>query len=405
MTTFAELGVPEKLVANLTSRGIVAPFPIQATSIPDALAGRDILGRAPTGSGKTLAFGLPLMARVARAAARRPRALVLAPTRELAEQIARELGTLGEAGERWVFAVYGGVGYEFQRRQLQRGVDILVATPGRLTDLIEQRWVSLADVDIVVVDEADRMADMGFLPQVRALLDQTDPGRQTLLFSATLDGDVAELIRRYQNDPARHEVVEAEDHGDAAHYFWRVEHSERVETTARIVDSSMPSIVFTRTRHGADRLTQQLDRMGVAAAAIHGGRSQGQRTRALAEFASGRVKALVATDVAARGIHVDGVASVVHFDLPADPKDYLHRSGRTARAGSTGVVVSLVINDQVPTARHIQRSVGLPDRVQDPGEDWLTGETGGRVGTVAVGDRVDQRSGRARRRNPARRRR
>jgi superfamily II DNA/RNA helicase len=382
MTTFADLGVPEKLVANLAARGIVEPFPIQAASIPDALTGRDILGRAPTGSGKTLAFGLPLMARVAQAEVKRPRALVLAPTRELAEQIAQEL-----------------------RRQLNRGVDILVATPGRLTDLIEQRWVSLADVDIVVVDEADRMADMGFLPQVRTLLDQTNPDRQTMLFSATLDGDVGELIRRYQNDPARHDVVEAEDHGDASHYFWRVAHADRVETTARIVDSSMPSIVFTRTRHGADRVAEQLDRMGVSAAAIHGGRSQGQRTRALAAFASGRVKALVATDVAARGIHVDGVASVVHFDLPADPKDYLHRSGRTARAGSTGVVVSLVINDQVSAARHIQRSVGLPERVQDPGEDWLTGETGGRVGTIAVGKAVERTAGRSRRRNPARGRR
>jgi superfamily II DNA/RNA helicase len=405
MTTFADLGVPEKLVANLAARGIVEPFPIQAASIPDALTGRDILGRAPTGSGKTLAFGLPLMARVAQAEVKRPRALVLAPTRELAEQIAQELGTLGESGGRWVFAIYGGVGYEFQRRQLNRGVDILVATPGRLTDLIEQRWVSLADVDIVVVDEADRMADMGFLPQVRTLLDQTNPDRQTMLFSATLDGDVGELIRRYQNDPARHDVVEAEDHGDASHYFWRVAHADRVETTARIVDSSTPSIVFTRTRHGADRVAEQLDRMGVSAAAIHGGRSQGQRTRALAAFASGRVKALVATDVAARGIHVDGVASVVHFDLPADPKDYLHRSGRTARAGSTGVVVSLVINDQVSAARHIQRSVGLPERVQDPGEDWLTGETGGRVGTIAVGKAVERTAGRSRRRNPARGRR
>jgi superfamily II DNA/RNA helicase len=344
------------------------------------------------------------MSRVAQAAPKRPRALVLAPTRELAEQIAQELGTLGEAGGRWVFAIYGGVGYEFQRRQLNRGVDILVATPGRLTDLIEQRSVSLADVDIVVVDEADRMADMGFLPQVRALLDQTSPDRQTMLFSATLDGDVGELIRRYQTDPARHDVEEADDHGDASHYFWRVAHADRLETTARIVDSSMPSIVFTRTRHGADRVAEQLDRMGVAAAAIHGGRSQGQRTRALAAFAAGRVKALVATDVAARGIHVDGVASVVHFDLPADPKDYLHRSGRTARAGSTGVVVSLVINDQVSAARHIQRSVGLPERVQDPGEDWLTGVTGGKVGTIAVGKAVERSAG-GRRRNPARGRR
>ena len=327
MTTFAELGVPARLVATLNERSITEPFPIQSAAIPDLIAGRDVLGRAPTGSGKTLAFGLPVITKVAKANSKHPRALILAPTRELAEQISRELTPVAKSAQRWVLAVYGGVGYDFQRRGLKRGTDILVATPGRLIDLIDEGSVSLGDVDIVVVDEADRMADMGFMPQVQKLLDQTARNRQTILFSATLDGDVAELTRRYQNDPVRHEVVGEENHHEAAHYFWRVDHHDRIKRTAEIVGTSTPSIVFTRTRRGADRVASQLERAGVAAAAIHGGRSQSQRNRALNSFTKGRVKALVATDVAARGIHVDGVASVIHFDLPADGKDYLHRCG------------------------------------------------------------------------------
>jgi superfamily II DNA/RNA helicase len=384
MTTFADLGVPESLVARLESSGIKSPFPIQEAAVPDALAGRDILGRAPTGSGKTLAFGLPMLARVERAESRRPRALVLAPTRELADQIAKELTPLAKTVSRWVFAVYGGVSYEPQRRQLRRGVDVLVATPGRLADLVDQGTVSLADVDIVVIDEADRMADMGFMPQVRRLVDQTSSDRQTLLFSATLDGEVAELTRRYQNNAARHEVEGDEDHGDAAHYFWQVNPQDRVRMTAEIITSSTPSIVFTRTRRGAERVARQLSQAGVAAESIHGGRSQGQRTRALAAFSSGRVAALVATDVAARGIHVKGVASVIHFDLPAEPKDYLHRSGRTARAGADGVVVSLVAPEQSRQVHNLQRSVGLGHATHDPAADWLTGSSGSRLGEVAV---------------------
>ncbi len=392
MTTFTELGVPEKLTRTLANRGITEPFPIQEAAIPDAVRGRDILGRAPTGSGKTLAFGLPLLARVGKSQPRRPKALVLAPTRELAEQISKELIPLGKAVGRWTLAVYGGVGYDFQRRNLRRGTDVLVATPGRLTDLIDEGSVSLADIEIAVVDEADRMADMGFMPQVRRLLDQTSRPRQTVMFSATLDGDTAELTRRYQVDPVRHEVEGADDHGDAVHYFWRVSHHDRVATTAEIVRTSTPTIVFTRTRRGADRVARQLEQAGVKAAAIHGGRSQSQRTRALGAFTTGRVKALVATDVAARGIHVDGVASVVHFDLPADPKDYLHRSGRTARAGADGVVVSLVMGDQVGDARNIQRAVGLPVTIHDPGDDWLTGELGDRLGDAPVETRRPRRT-------------
>jgi superfamily II DNA/RNA helicase len=386
MTTFQDLGVPARLSTDLARRGITTPFPIQRSAIPDLLAGRDVLGRAPTGSGKTLAFGLPLMARVERAEPRHPRALVLAPTRELAHQIGGELTPLGKAIGRWVATIYGGVGYDAQRRRLQRGVDVLVATPGRLIDLLDQGSLFLDGVSIAVIDEADRMADMGFLPQVRRLLDQTPASRQTVLFSATLDGDVAELTRRYQTDPVRHEVSGGDRHADATHYFWQVEHHDRVRTTAEIVDSTSPSIVFTRTRHGADRVADQLDRAGVSAAAIHGGRNQNQRTRALGAFTSGRVKALVATDVAARGIHVDGIASVVHFDLAADAKDYLHRSGRTARAGAGGVVVTLVLGDQLGKTRSLQRSVGLRDRLHRPADDWLTGVQGGRIGEVGVTD-------------------
>ena len=315
MSTFADLGVPARLIEVLAKQSIIEPFPIQEATIPDLMAGRDVLGRAPTGSGKTLAFGLPLVTMVGKATARRPRAMVLAPTRELAEQIARELAPLARVTGRAVAAVYGGVGYEPQRNALRKGADIVVATPGRLADLIDEGAVSLGDVDLVVIDEADRMADMGFMPQVRRLLDKTNPVRQTILFSATLDSDVAALTERYQTDPVRHEVGDNEDHLEAAHYFWRVDASERIDITAEIIESATPTLVFTRTRHGADKVARQLYRMGVKAEAIHGGRSQSQRTRALKAFGDGKVDALIATDVAARGIHVDGITSVVHFDL------------------------------------------------------------------------------------------
>ncbi len=386
MSTFADLGVPARLIAVLNKHSITEPFPIQEATIPDLLSGRDVLGRAPTGSGKTLAFGLPLITRVGKATSRRPRALILAPTRELAEQIARELAPYAKVSGRAVTAVYGGVGYDPQRNALRKGADVLVATPGRLADLIDERTVSLAEVDIVVIDEADRMADMGFMPQVRRLLDQTTTPRQTMLFSATLDSDVASLTQRYQTDPARHEVGDNEDHLEAAHYFWRVDASERIGITAEIIESATPTLVFTRTRHGADKVASQLDRLGVRAAAIHGGRSQSQRTRALKAFGDGKVDALIATDVAARGIHVDGIASVVHFDLPDDHKDYLHRSGRTARAGAAGVVVSLVLADQMNDLRSLQRQVGVHDALHDPDNGWLSAKGGSRVGERPLGE-------------------
>ena len=363
--TFAQLGVPDAICDALTARGITAPFEIQAATLTDALAGRDVLGRAPTGSGKTLAFGIPLIAGAERAQPKRPTALVLAPTRELADQISTELRSI--AGDVRVAAVYGGVGYGPQLKALRRGVDILVACPGRLEDLLAQGEVALNEVRRVVLDEADRMADMGFIPAVRRLLDLTNPARQTVLFSATLDGDVAKLTRDYQVDPVRHEVgEETPDITLASHVFWRVERADRSQVTAEAVNAVWPAIVFCRTRHGSDRVAKQLGRAGIKAAAIHGGRSQGQRTRALADFAKGRVHALVATDVAARGIHVDGVASVIHFDPPEDHKTYVHRSGRTARAGEGGVVVSLVQAEQVKDVRRTQRKVGLDEPVADP---------------------------------------
>lgn len=375
-TTFAQLGLPEPLVASLTSRAITEPFPIQAAAIPDGLAGRDVCGKAPTGAGKTLAFGLPILARVERAGRNRPRALVLAPTRELAEQIKDELSPLAESIGRSVYAIYGGVGYGGQKQAMRRGVDVLVACPGRLEDLIEQGVVDLRDVDIVVVDEADRMADMGFLPAVRRILDQTDDARQTLLFSATLDGDIAVLSKRYQHEPRRHDAPSVETTAvDARHHFWAVDRSERVSHTSDVVEALGSTIVFTRTRRGADRLAKQLSRNGVAAVAMHGGRNQNQRKRALAEFTRGRVKALVATDVAARGIHVDDVAAVVHYDPAGDHKDYLHRSGRTARAGATGVVVSLVTGDQRRDTEKMLRSMDFRAPIESPRVAAL--ETGG----------------------------
>jgi superfamily II DNA/RNA helicase len=372
--TFASLGVPAGLSNVLSSQGLTEPFPIQAATLPDALAGRDVCGRAPTGSGKTLAFGLPVVAAVGAIGhrLRRPAALILVPTRELAAQVERTIAPLAAAANARVVSIYGGVSYGKQRSALQRGVEIVVGCPGRLEDLITQGALVLSDVNMVVIDEADRMADMGFLPAVRRLLDATRSDRQTLLFSATLDGDVDVLIKRYQHDPARHEVVADEEAtGDVVHAFWRAEQSDRAALTAAIVAAHAPAVIFCRTRHGADRLTKRLEAAGVGAAPIHGARSQAQRDRALAAFSAGSLQALVATDVAARGIHVDDVACVIHYDLPADPKDYVHRSGRTGRAGADGIVVSLVGGDQGKLARSMQKQMDLPFVLSAPDLDSL----------------------------------
>lgn len=364
-TSFADLGVPESITKALATHGITEPFAIQAATVADAMAGRDVCGRAPTGSGKTLAFGIPVIARVGKGAPKRPRALILAPTRELADQIAVEMRTF--SGSKSIGIVYGGVGYGPQLKSLRKGVDVLVACPGRLEDLIERGDVSLQDVDIVVLDEADRMADMGFMPAVKRLLNQVSPDRQTVLFSATLDGDVAALTSKYQNDPVRHEVGdETPDITAADHLFWRVPKAERTDLAGEAVLAVWPAIIFCRTRHGSDRLAKQLARRGVKAAAIHGGRSQTQRTRALNDFAKNKVEALVATDVAARGIHVDGVALVIQFDPPEDHKTYIHRAGRTARAGEGGIVLSLVTPEQVKDTRKMQRKADLSQDITAP---------------------------------------
>jgi superfamily II DNA/RNA helicase len=375
--SFADLGVPARLCATLARRGIAEPFPIQAATLPDALAGRDVAGKAPTGSGKTLAFGLAIAAQAAaagRVEPRRPRALVLVPTRELAAQVQRELAALvDERAHGSVAAVYGGVGYGPQRKLLARGVSAVVACPGRLEDLVATGDVRLDRAGLVVLDEADRMADMGFLPAVRRLLDRTPETRQTLLFSATLDGDVDTLVTRYQRDPVHHAVAGPEDAGaEVDHLFWRAPRDQRVALTAGIVQRTGPTIVFTRTRHGADRVSRQLGQAGVKAVAIHGRRTQSQRDQALRQFSTGRAPAMVATDVAARGIHVDGVACVVHFDLPEDPKDYVHRSGRTGRAGATGTVVALVPDDGLRAARALQRAAGRTEAIEPPDLDRLS---------------------------------
>ena len=367
MTTFADLGLPAAITTILKRDGITSPFPIQSAAIPDALAGRDVCGRAPTGSGKTFAFGLPMLVGLERARASRPRALVLVPTRELADQIRSELEPFAKAMGRSIAVIYGGVGYGPQRSALRRGADMVIACPGRLEDLIATGDIKLDDLDVVAIDEADRMADMGFLPAVRRILDLAPRDRQTLLFSATLDGDVKIITDRYQRDARRHEAAPVDNvASDVAHHFWRVERDDRLRQAASIVDRSSSTIVFTRTRHGADRLVKQLAREGIESVALHGGKSQPQRTRALAAFTRGRAKALIATDVAARGIHVDDVASVIHFDPPEDAKAYVHRSGRTARAGATGAVYSFIDRSQTRDANRMIRDLDLPTELGAP---------------------------------------
>jgi superfamily II DNA/RNA helicase len=371
--SFSDLGVSPELVARLRARGIESPFPIQEATLPDALAGRDICGRAPTGSGKTLAFGLALASRPSAASPKRPTALVLVPTRELAAQVERELAALSPDGHRRTIAVYGGTGYTAARNALARGVDTVVACPGRLEDLIAQRTIDLGNVRVVVLDEADRMVDMGFLPAVRRILDRMPAGRQMMLFSATLGREVEGLVREYQSDPVRHDIVADESTlNDVSHLFWNTDREDQLNVTVDLVRKHGRALIFCRTRRGADRLARQLNLAGVRAAAIHGDRSQSQREKALATFADGATKALVATDVAARGIHVEDLPCVVHYDLPADSTDYLHRSGRTGRAGKTGVVVSLVRGEQREAGRALQRSLGLDTRTGErhaaPGE-------------------------------------
>jgi superfamily II DNA/RNA helicase len=380
---FAELGLPAPLVAALSRAGITKPFPIQAATIPDVLAGRDLLGRAATGSGKTMAFGLPLITRLQgqSSAPRRPRGLILVPTRELAMQVNDALTPLAHASGLSVRLVAGGLPINKQISSLERGVDILVATPGRLVDLIERRSCSLADVIVTVLDEADHMADLGFLPVVRRLLDLTPADGQRLLFSATLDGDVATLVEHYLHDPSAHALNSAEASVDTmSHHLFRLEHEAKFEVISQIASRPGRSLLFVRTKHGADRLVKQLGQVGVAAGTLHGGRSQPQRTKALEAFREGSVPVLVATDVAARGIHVDDVSLVLHVDPPQDGKDYLHRSGRTARAGESGTVVLLATPAEERSVRKLMIEAGVRPEQRDvaPGDAHLSAVTGSR---------------------------
>jgi superfamily II DNA/RNA helicase len=381
--SFAELGIAPELVSVLSRRGIDSPFPIQAATIPDALAHRDVLGRGQTGSGKTLAFGLPLVSRLMgrRARSTRPLALVLVPTRELAMQVHDAIEPLGRAGGLRLKVVVGGTSFPKQIDALRRGVEIIVATPGRLSDLIRQGACNLEDVEITVLDEADHMADMGFLPAVTELLDQVKPRGQRLLFSATLDRGVDGLVRKYLDNPVTHSVAPATASVDTMdHHLLLVAHDDKAAVTAEIAGREGRTILFVRTKHGADRLTTVLRRQGVAAGVLHGGRSQNARTKTLAEFREGRTPVLVATDVAARGIHVDDVGLVVHVDPPGDPKDYLHRAGRTARAGETGTVVTLVLPHQEREVDSMTRKAGVkPVRTRvRPGDSGLREVTGAR---------------------------
>jgi superfamily II DNA/RNA helicase len=376
--SFAELGVHPRLVSVMAARGILAPFAIQCRAIPDALTGRDILGRAQTGSGKTLAFGLPLLTRLAASTQPRQqkalRALVLVPTRELAQQVADVLTPLGQTVGVSIATVYGGVPIGRQTDQVRRA-DVVVATPGRLTDLIERHACTLAHIEITVLDEADHMADLGFLPAVTRLLDQTPADGQRMFFSATLDRGVGQLVAKYVTSPALHAVPETAESTPAEHSILVLRAEDKVPVAAEIASRPGRTLFFVRTKHGADRLAKQLSRAGVDAAAIHGNRSQNQRQRALDAFAAGYPRVLVATDVAARGIHVDDVDLVVQFDLPEDHKDYLHRSGRTARAGASGQVVALAERGQLRDLQRMHIAAGITAARHDaaPGHSTIRG--------------------------------
>ncbi|MFI7090468.1 DEAD/DEAH box helicase, partial [Streptomyces lydicus] len=347
--TFADLGLPEGVVRKLAQNGVTTPFPIQAATIPDALAGKDILGRGRTGSGKTLSFGLPTLARLAggHTAKKKPRAVILTPTRELAMQVADALQPYGDVLGLKMKVVCGGTSMGNQIYALERGVDVLVATPGRLRDIINRGACSLEDVQVAVLDEADQMSDLGFLPEVTELLDQVPAGGQRMLFSATMENEIGTLVKRYLTNPVSHEVDSAQGNVTTmTHHVLVVKPKDKAPVTAAIAARKGRTIIFVRTQLGADRIAEQLVESGVKADALHGGMTQGARTRVLADFKDGYVNALVATDVAARGIHVDGIDLVLNVDPAGDHKDYLHRSGRTARAGRSGTVVSLSLPHQ-----------------------------------------------------------
>ncbi|MEU0129850.1 DEAD/DEAH box helicase [Streptomyces sp. NPDC006289] len=387
--TFASLGLPEGIVRKLAQNGVTAPFPIQAATIPDALAGKDILGRGRTGSGKTLSFGLPTLATLAggHTEKKKPRAIILTPTRELAMQVADALQPYGDVLGLKMKVVCGGTSMSNQIFALERGVDVLVATPGRLRDIINRGACSLANVQVAVLDEADQMSDLGFLPEVTELLDQIPGGGQRMLFSATMENEIGTLVKRYLSNPVTHEVDSAQGNvSTMSHHVLVVKPKDKAPVTAAIAARKGRTIIFVRTQLGADRIAEQLIESGVKADALHGGMTQGARTRVLEDFKKGFVNALVATDVAARGIHVDGIDLVLNVDPAGDHKDYLHRSGRTARAGKSGVVVSLALPHQrrqifrlmedagVDASRHIVQGAGVfePEVAEITGARSLT---------------------------------
>ena len=386
--TWLELGVPKNIISGLVARGIKAPFPVQEATLPDALAGNDICGKAPTGSGKTLAFGIAIAVKVTKSRPGRPTGLVLVPTRELAAQVAKEISLLCGGSDIRVSAVYGGAGYGPQVKAA-RASSIVVATPGRLEDLIKRRDLDLGAVAVAVIDEADRMADMGFMPAVKRIMRAVTTNRQTLLFSATLDGDIDMLIREFQNSPKRHAVATAENAGEIDHLFWNVSRDNRTKVLAEIATQYERAIVFCRTKHGSDRLAGNLESMGINTCVIHGNRSQAQREKALEQFRRGKATVMVATDVAARGIHIDAVPVVVHFDMPEDPKDYIHRSGRTGRAGMKGTVISLIDKSMRRTTTSLCRGMKFdviydePNfNLSEPAKPVRPGEIGAVVATL-----------------------
>ena len=360
MGSFQDLGISDALAEVLSSQGINEPFEVQVESIPPSMEGKDVSCRAPTGSGKTLAFGLPMLEKVSFAEPNRPRALILTPTRELAEQIYGVLKPLARVIDRTVGTIYGGVSYKNQYRALERGLDIVVACPGRLLDLMERGAVVLKDVEVVIIDEADRMADMGFMEPVCDILDRCLPDRQTVLFSATLDDEVGDLINRYQREPVRLEVgAEEVSITDMEHHFWLMPHAKKSPISAELIRNCGRTIIFCRTRLGVERVNDELLDDGLGVRGLHGGLSQRQRDRAMQAFKHGECMALVATDVAARGLDVEGVNCVIHYDPPENGKAYKHRSGRTARGGASGVVVSLVQRPQKKMYHRLQKNVGV----------------------------------------------
>ncbi|GAA2784386.1 DEAD/DEAH box helicase [Nonomuraea dietziae] len=383
VSEFELLGLPKPLVTGLSRQGIDSPFPIQTATIPDVLAGHDVLGRGQTGSGKTLAFGLPTMARIAgvKPQAGRPRAMVLVPTRELALQVHDALEPLGRGLGLRMKVVVGGMSMGKQIEALRRGVDVIIATPGRLGDLMRQGECSLDSIEVSVLDEADHMCDLGFFPVVSELLSQTPADGQRLLFSATLDGDVDKLVRRFLKNPITHSIAPATSPVDTMeHHVIQVTRDDKFDVTAEIANREGRTIIFVKTQHGVDRLCKQLARVGVKAGGLHGGKRQNQRTRILAEFKEGQVNVLVCTDVAARGIHVDNISLVLHVDPPQDHKSYLHRGGRTARAGEKGTVVTLVLPNERRSTDQLTRRAGIhPFRLKaEPGSDRIAEVTGAR---------------------------